>query len=228
MAWNGNNDSVNHQSSRNYMYNDKVFILDEITADNCAYLIGDLTTFVWNEANSGKRLMIYINSPGGDVYTMMTILGLINVAKLNDINVITFVLGLAGSAASILATQGNLRYMSNISTHFVHFGCIYDVTQKHSEIEKAYIQNKAYAEKMMLLYLKGCKGKLSRNTLLKLQSDERGYLSADECLKYGFCDVVIENELEDKLLKEKEDEAQQKAFEKYLAAKQKKSIKNGK
>lgn len=232
--WTGSTDNLTNHSPRNYMYGEKVFILDEITSENCAYLIGDLTNYVLTEENQGKCLTIIINSPGGQVDVMMTIIGLINIAKLNNITVMTFVLGLAGSAASMIAIQGDERFMSKISKHFVHFGCIWDITTKHSEIEKVYLQNKQYSESMVDLYLEACDGKLSRDILLDLQSDERGYLTADECVKYGLCDSIIETDLIARKLEEKKQEEEYAEFEIYKKeklkaeklAKQKKTKKN--
>ena len=226
MAWNGNNDS-NQTAYKNYMYNNKIFILDEITSTNCAFLIGDLTQFVCEENNAQepKKLSIFINSPGGEVNVMMTILGLLNLARLNNIEIITYVLGLAGSAASIIAAQGDYRVMSNISKHLIHFGTIFDVTSKHSEIEKVYQQNKEYAENMQDLYLKACKGKLSRQTLLALQGDERGYLNAEQCLKYGLCDCILETELDKKTAEEEKIENYQKEFKVFLNKKKETSSK---
>ena len=196
--WSGNSDILNHQSSKNYMYNDKVFILDEITDENCAYLIGDLSNFIFDEQNKGKQLNFFINSPGGETYVMMSIIGLMNIAKLYNIELITFVLGTAASAASMIAVQGDKRFMSNISRHLVHFGSIWDVTTKNSEIEKIYEQNKEYADNLDNLYLTACRGKLTKTVLDKLKRDERGYLNAEDCLKYGFCDSIIEDELAQK------------------------------
>ena len=105
-------------------------------------MIGDITTYILDERNNGKRLIFMINSPGGEVDTMLSLLGLMNMARLYNIEIYTFVLGVAGSAASMLAVQGDERYMSSLSKHFIHFGCIYDMTTKHSEIEKMYHQNK--------------------------------------------------------------------------------------
>lgn len=200
MAWDGNNANVNTQSYRNYMYGNSVFILDTITSDNCAYLIGDLTAYILNEQtnanpNPNKKLMFIINSPGGEVSVLKTFLGLINLAKLFNITVSTFVLGEAGSAASILAIQGNERYMTVLSKHFIHFGMMYDITQKRSEIEKIYQQNKEHAENIIDLYLEAGNNKLTKDIILQLQEDERGYLTADQCLKYGLCDFIVEKEL---------------------------------
>lgn len=207
--WNGNNDSIAPHASKNYMYGGNVFILDEITSENCAYLIGDLTRYATDQENYGKNLLFMINSPGGEVNTMIQIIGLMNMARINGIGILTFVLGMAGSAASVLAVQGDQRYMNNISKHFVHFGCIWDITSKQSEIEKIYKQNKEYALSMNNLYLDACKGKLTNEQLLFIQSDERGFLSAQQCMKYGLCDAIIEDEL---LIKQKDD-AEREEFE---------------
>lgn len=222
MAWDGNNATISSHSSRNYMYGDKIFILDEITPENCAYLIGDMSAFVFNEQNFGKKLNIIINSPGGVVDTMFNIIGLINIAKLANIEVTTFVFGSAASAASMIAVHGTVRLMNKYSTHLIHFGTIWDVTRKESEIEKTYLQNKQWAENMDQLYLDNCKGKLTKDTLNKLKNDERGYLTAQDCLKYGLCDVIIEDDLKQKEILEKEQIEYDKGFEKYLKDKAKK------
>lgn len=232
--WTGNNDSISDQTPRNYMFGESIFILDTITSFNCSHLIGDLTSFVLNETNRGKTVNVIINSPGGEVDTMKTIIGLMNLGKCYDIVFTTFVLGIAGSAASMIAINGDYRYISDISKHFVHFGTIYDVTQKRSEIQKIYTQNEEYAESMVELYLKCCKGKLSKDTLLKLESDERGYLNAKDCLKYGLCDFIIEGELEKKIEYDKEMVKFENSFNSSLLnkndikVKSKKSTKGGK
>ena len=175
-----------------------------------------------SEENHGRPLTFIINSVGGNVNTMMTIIGLINIAKLSDIPVITFVLGLAASAASMIAVQGDERYINKISRHFIHFGCIWDITTKHTEIEKMYLQNKQYSESMIDLYLEACGGKLSREKLLSLQSDERGYLNAEECVKYGLCDAIIEDDLDIRKKEQEELDKHYGEFEEYMKQKQNK------
>ena len=153
---------------------------------------------------------------------MMSIIGLINIAKLYDIEVTTFVLGTAASAASMIAVQGDRRFMSNISQHLVHFGSIFNVTSLQSEIEKIYEQNKEYADNLDNLYLTACKGKLTKSVLDKLKKDERGYLNAEDCVKYGFCDVIIENELAQKNFYEDQKTVFEQNFVKTLMSSQKK------
>jgi ATP-dependent Clp protease protease subunit len=196
--WNGNNDSITLHSSRNYMFGDKIFILDEITSENCAYLIGDMASFILDKANSGKELTFIINSPGGEVPTMLSIVGLMNTAKLSDIQTKSIVFGTASSCASMIAANADLRYMNKLSQHFIHFGTVWNIIEKRSEISKTYAQNEEYAENMVNFYLECCKGKMTRKTLLNLESDERGYLNAEDCIKYGLCDFIIEDDLKKK------------------------------
>ena len=195
MAWDGNNMSLTKDSPRNYMYKNTVYLLDEISDLSCAYLIGDLHDYVTDKKNFEIPLNFIINSPGGDVSVMMTILGLINIAKLNGIQINTFVMGVAASAASVIAIQGDVRKITKVSRHFVHFGAMWSLTERHSEIEKIYEQTKDYAERIDNLYLEACPG-LSPEKLRALQLDERGYLNAEQCVEYGLCDSIIENDLD--------------------------------
>ena len=194
MAWDGNNMSLTKDSPRNYMYKNTVYLLDEISDLSCAYLIGDLNDYVTDKRNFDMPLNFIINSPGGDVSVMMTILGLINIAKLNGIQINTFVMGVAASAASVIAIQGDIRKITKVSRHFVHFGAMWSLTERHSEIEKIYEQTKDYAERIDNLYLEACPG-LTSEKLRNLQLDERGYLNAEQCIEYGLCDSIIEDDL---------------------------------
>lgn len=194
MAWDGNNIALTKDSPKNYMYKNTVYILDEISDASCAYLIGDLHEYVTNKQNFDTPLNFIINSPGGDVYTMMTILGLISIAKLNGIKIQTFVMGVAASAASVIAVQGDIRKITKVSRHFVHFGTMWSLTERHSEIEKIYEQTKDYAERIDNLYLEACPS-LTPQILRNLQLDERGYLNAEQCVEYSLCDSIIEEDL---------------------------------
>ena len=214
MSWDGNNMSLSKDSPRNYMYKNTVYLLDEISDKSCAYLIGDLYEYVTNPQNFDNPLNFIINSPGGDVYVMMTIIGLINIAKLNKIQINTFVMGIAASAASVIAIQGDIRKITNVSRHFIHFGSMWSLTERHSEIEKIYEQTKDYAERIDNLYLQACPG-LTAEKLRNLQLDERGYLNAEQCIEYGLCDSIIENDLADMTKIHRDAEEFEELFEDY-------------
>lgn len=221
MAWNGNNDTVLHTAPLNYMYGEKVFLLDEITTENCAYLLGDISQFVFDENNAGKKLIFIINSPGGEIYVAFAILGLINTARINNIEILTFVMGEAASAASLIAAAGDIRCMTKYSKHMLHFGTIVDVTQKYSEMEKIYKQNKAYADSVRDLYYEMTNNKLTPKKLEELEIDERGYVTANDCLKYGLCDCILEDELETKLAQDSLRDEFENSFEDFIKNKNK-------
>lgn len=224
MSWDGNNMSLSKDSPRNYMYKNTVYLLDEISDKSCAYLIGDLYEYVTNPQNFDNPLNFIINSPGGDVYVMMTIIGLINIAKLNKIQINTFVMGIAASAASVIAIQGDVRKITNVSRHFIHFGSMWSLTERHSEIEKIYEQTKDYAERIDNLYLQACPG-LTAEKLRNLQLDERGYLNAEQCIEYGLCDSIIENDLADMTKIHRDAEEFEELFEDYTNGKYKNVMK---
>ena len=194
--WDGLNTSVNNTSFRNYMYGNNVYLMDTITSENCAYLIGDLSTFIQNEQNRDiGEINFYINSSGGEVYTALAIIGLMNLARAYDFKVSTWVFGWAASAASLIATQGDYRVISKYSRHFLHFGTITDITCKYSEIEKTCQQNLEYANSLHELYISASHGRLNSKLLHELESDERGYVLANKCVEYGLADVILENDL---------------------------------
>ena len=224
MSWDGNNMSLSKDSPRNYMYKNTVYLLDEISDKSCAYLIGDLYEYVTNPQNFDNPLNFIINSPGGDVYVMMTIIGLMNIAKLNKIQINTFVMGIAASAASVIAIQGDVRKITNVSRHFIHFGSMWSLTERHSEIEKIYEQTKDYAERIDNLYLQACPG-LTAEKLRNLQLDERGYLNAEQCIEYGLCDSIIENDLADMTKIHRDAEEFEGLFEDYTNGKYKNVMK---
>ena len=73
-------------------------------------------------------------------------------------------------------------------------------------LEKIYQQTKDYAERIDKLYLQACP-KLTPEVLRSLQLDERGYLTAVQCLEYGLCDSIVDQDLMlANTLEEKEEE----------------------
>lgn len=205
----------------NFFYGNYLFLLDEITDEKCFYAIADLTRFVTDPENKGKKLNILINSSGGSVMIMNTISGLLNVAKFNDMEISTFVYGIAASAASVIAVQGTIRLMSRNALHFVHFGMIPQYLTKVTEIDKSHAFVKQMQHQAETTYLKYCPN-LTKEAYLKLIEDEMGYLSAEDCLALGFCDGIIEDELE---AKQEEDSKVAAALQKLAEEEEKLELK---
>jgi ATP-dependent protease ClpP protease subunit len=203
--WNGNNESLHQYSPRNFMHENSVYLQDEITEENCAYLIGDIHKFVMSEENVGKEINFVINTPGGSVYVMNEISSLIAMAKLRNIKVVTWVLGFAASAGSIIAVQGDERWMSRNAIHMIHFGSMIEFFTKETELAKAFKFNKEFSKRMDQIYLENCKN-LTVEKLQKLEEDEMGKLFAEDCKKLGICDYIIEDSLKIKKDTDKQNE----------------------
>lgn len=223
MSWNWNNENLHQYTPRNYMADSVVYIQDEITEENCAFLIGDMHKYVMSDENIDKSLNIVINSPGGSAVVMTQISSIITMAKLRNIRVITWVLGYAASAGSLIAVQGDERWMSRNAFHMIHFGSIWENFTKESELVKSLKFNQEYTKRMQKIYLDNCPN-LSVEKLKELEEDEQGRLWADECLKLGICDHIIENDYDKKV----QDDMENAELLKALMAAKKSGKKNKK
>lgn len=177
-------DTVSH----NFLMGNNIFINDEITYANCSYLIAD---FYFNIVSNNifNTIELFINSPGGELDTALSIINCIKVAKKHGITVNTHVTGEAGSAASLIATFGDNRYMNEYAQHFVHFGSYYGKINKETEIKKFNKEAKKFHDICQSIYLTNTN--IPEDVLDNLMEDEYGYLTAKECLKYKFCTEII-------------------------------------
>ena len=117
--------------------------------------------------------------------------------------------------------------MTKNATHFVHFGFIPNFLTKSTEIEKSYQQNKDWHKRIKEIYLKNCKN-LTEDKLLNLMEDEFGTIAGEECLRLGFCDHIIDNDLEDMVSQKNETENMVEEFEKWRNNQNKNLIKSKK
>lgn len=216
-----NNENQHQIIPRNYMANGVLYLQDELNEENCAFVISDIHKYVMSEENINKEFNIVINSPGGSVDVMNQISALITMAKLRNIKVVTWVLGWAASAASIIAVQGDDRWMSRNAIHMIHFGSMVEFFSKETELAKSFKFTQEYTRRMQKIYLDHCP-KLTYEKLKELEEDEMGRLWADECLKLGICDHIIENDYDEKVKIEAESTA---LLEELMKSKKQKSKK---
>jgi ATP-dependent protease ClpP protease subunit len=174
--------------THNFVSTEGVFIFDELSTETSSYLISDFIKLI--NCNAAKKdIDVYINSPGGDVYTLTSLLSCFKLANAQNISINTYNIGLAASCGSLLAICGNKRYMHKKARHFVHFGQVYNEVSKSSEIEKAKEYMKNHEDFIKSLYLENTK--ITLEQLNKLIVDEYGWLSAQQCKKLGFCDIIL-------------------------------------
>jgi ATP-dependent Clp endopeptidase proteolytic subunit ClpP len=127
---------------------------------------------------------IHICSDGGDVFSAMAAVDKI---KGNDVPVNTYCEGMVASAATLLSTSGNKRFISKSSCMLIH--------QVSSGLWGNYMEFKDEIKNLELImnliksvYLKSTK--FDSKKLDDLLSHDL-YLSANECLKYGLVDEIV-------------------------------------
>lgn len=139
------------------------------------------------EEAGGEDLEVYINSPGGDVYAGSEIY---TALKEYPGNVTVKIVGVASSAASVVAMAGDKVMISptaQIMIHNVSSVSIGDYRDHAHESEVLKGWNKSIANAYRL------KSGLSESELLRLMNQET-WLTAQEALEKGFVDEIMFDE----------------------------------
>lgn len=133
---------------------------------------------------NGEELEVIINSPGGDVYSGSEIY---TVLKDYAGKVTVKIVGIAASAASVIAMAGDIVKISPTAQIMIHNvkgkrTGDYRVFEHEAEVLKKY--NKSIANAYML------KTGMSETELLKMM-DKETWLTAQQAKEYGFVDEIM-------------------------------------
>ena len=129
---------------------------------------------------------IYINSPGGDV---MEGIGIYNILKRTRAYKRVFIDGFACSIASVIAMAGNSITMPKSSMQMIHnawtvaMGNANELRKVADDLEKI---NETIINAYMTKFNKSEKE-------LKALLDGESYLTAEECLSYGLCTKIADD-----------------------------------
>jgi len=165
----------------------KVFINDVIEYENCAHLIADMTLIM--DIPGNQFLELFINSPGGDWYTGISIINMMEIAKEKGLTVNTYVTGEAASMASIIALYGDNRFIHKNARHMIHFGAYYNEIHKETEIKKSLKDMQEFHDICIDIYSK--KTKMKKSFIEKVMEDEFGFMNSEDCIKYGIATQII-------------------------------------
>lgn len=136
-----------------------------------------------------KQINLYVNSYGGYVYEAMAIR---NQLVRHPANVTGYVDGFACSAASFILTACNEVKMYSNTMQMIHnainsaYGNATELRRVADELDKVMEGNRQ-------AYLSKSNGKLTEEKLIELLEAET-WLTAKECLEFGLCDEIIEEE----------------------------------
>ena len=166
---------------------ERIIFLTGPIDDNIASLICAQILFLESE-NPKKEISFYINSPGGIVWSGLAIY---DTMQYVSSKIMTICIGQAASAGSLLLTAGekDMRFSLPNSRIMVHQpsggyqGQVTDIEIQTNEIKKTKVKlNEIYSKHT---------GKNIKEISAIMERDK--YFSADEAIKFGLIDKIIEN-----------------------------------
>lgn len=175
---------------RNFVTDDgNVYILGEFDSTISTEVICVLVSLIGQmAAMKDPVLHIYVNSYGGDAHELFGLLSVLDAAKSMGISVHTHVIGVAYSAGSILAAYGDHRTMSRYSDHLLHLGCAGAEFSTFEQLKREAENNVKHFNKILQIYSEHTK--IPKKRLAEMLKDDKLYLDAEQCLKYGICDEI--------------------------------------
>jgi ATP-dependent Clp protease protease subunit len=165
-----------------------IFINGPIHTEMSHIIVGQMLHL--ESADSEKDIHVYVNSPGGEITAGMAIYDVMQFVKPD---VATYVMGQACSMGSFLAQAGTAgkRFMLPNSRHMIHqpSGASRGMA---SDIEISYKEIMFWKRRLTELYVKhNTAGKTFED--FERDMDRDTFMSADEALKFGLCDRIVES-----------------------------------
>jgi ATP-dependent protease ClpP protease subunit len=145
-------------------------------------------------ANTNKKVLVKINSYGGDVNDALAIFEILH--GMGD-RVTTECVGFCASAATIIAMAGTVRRMSSYGLFLVH-KCSSWASGNENDLEAELEAQRKVNDRIVALYhdVTGC----DREKLEALMNEDNGngiWLNVDEAMEYGFITEAIKDTKED-------------------------------
>ena len=158
-----------------------------------------------------KQINVYINSYGGSVFEGTAIYSQL---KRHPAHKTVYVDGFACSVASVIAMAGDTVIMPKNTMMMIHdmWNC---VCGNARQLRKAADDLDTIMEGNRQAYLQKSNGKIAEDKLIELLEAET-WLTADTCFQYGFCDEILEKEVDLTDAKQMLQRANQ-AMEQYLS-----------
>lgn len=138
-----------------------------------------------------SQIKIYINSYGGSVFEGTAIHSQL---KRHTAEKIVYIDGFACSVASVIAMAGDKVIMPRNTMMMIHNAWNY-VCGNAEQLRKAADDLDVIMQGNMQAYIEKSKGKISEEKLIELLRAET-WLTAQQCLEYGFCDEIQGNDVD--------------------------------
>jgi ATP-dependent Clp protease protease subunit len=141
----------------------------------------------WVRTDAEKPIKIVFNSPGGEVFSGLSLFDYIKEMQASGTQIDTVALGMAASMGGVLLQAGNNRAMSKSSYLLIHeisSGAIGNLSEMEDEVK--------FAKRLQdrLLSILAERSSLSKTAIKRRWKRKDWWLDADEALKLGFVDEV--------------------------------------
>lgn len=163
-----------------------IFLSDEIDSDICSIIKAQL---LYLESESNDDIKIYIDSPGGSIYSG---LGLLDVMEYIKPDIVTINTGLAASMASVIlcsGTKGKRKALKRSRT-MIHQPLGFSGWQQASDIE---IEAKEINSLKKELYEIISEKTNQLYDRVSKDGDRDYWMTAIDAKKYGMIDEIIQN-----------------------------------
>lgn len=181
------NDGERSMDIYSRLLDDRIIMVNEPVDDAMAGIITAQLLYLASE-DANKDITMYINSPGGSVTAMWSIIDTMNLVK-SDVS--TVCIGLAASAASVILSAGTKgkRYILPHAEVMIHQP-LGGTKGQASDMEIA-VKQILKTKEDLLKYLAARTGQ--PNKQLEKDMDRDKFMNAEESLKYGIVDKIIES-----------------------------------
>lgn len=165
-----------------------IFLIGEITQELSSTICSQLIYL--DHEDSTKDIIIYINSPGGCVYSSLAIYDMMTSVIKSNINTVIF--GLAASGASIISTAGTKgkRLAFKHSRLMLHQPLISRTGGQTTDLEIITKEMIAIREDLYNIYEKSSNFLLNKENIINM-IDRDFYINPNEAKKLGFIDHII-------------------------------------
>lgn len=163
-----------------------VFLSGEVTTESMDTIVAQL---LYLDSIDGRDINIYINSGGGDCYSGLELVSVMDFVKSE---VSTTVLGLAASMGAVIASSGEKgkRFLLPYSRFMVHQPSSYNGYSKFTD-SKIALQEMESVRNDLYEVLSRNSGKTLETTIDLCENGDR-WMKPTETIELGFADKVIE------------------------------------
>jgi ATP-dependent protease ClpP protease subunit len=152
------------------------------------------------KAITANKILVEINSPGGNVADGLTIYDLL---KEHKATVTTHVRGMTASAATVIAQAGDVRKISKSALYLIHNSWTYEMGSKERFAKT--IETLSTIDTLMASIYAERSGK-TKEEMIELMNSNEGegkWLSADEAKEFNLVDEIAEPEKKAQATQEK-------------------------